>query len=72
MLAEASVLMKYLPPSLGIFLVVVAAGLMGLFRSMALNKKAYDDTVSSLQRQIEVLMAENAILRRLPTKDSED
>jgi prefoldin subunit 5 len=42
----------------------VAAGLMGLFRSMALNKKSYDDTVSSLQRQIEVLMAENAILRR--------
>jgi hypothetical protein len=64
MIAEASILMKYLPPSLGIFLVVVAAGLMGLFRSMALNKKAYDDTVSSLQRQIEVLMTENAILRR--------
>jgi cell division protein FtsB len=64
MIAEASILMKYLPPSLGIFLVVVAAGLMGLFRSMALNKKSYDDTVSSLQRQIEVLMAENAILRR--------
>ena len=50
MITEASVLMKYLPPSLGIFLVVVAAGLMGLFRSMALNKKSYDDTVSSLQR----------------------
>jgi cell division protein FtsB len=71
MIAEASILMKYLPPSLGIFLVVVAAGLMGLFRSMALNKKAYDDTVSSLQRQIEVLMAENAILRRT-NKDSEE
>jgi hypothetical protein len=49
----------------------VAAGLMGLFRSMALNKKSYDDTVSSLQRQIEVLMAENAILRRT-NKDSEE
>jgi hypothetical protein len=67
MIAEASILMKYLPPSLGIFLVVVAAGLMGLFRSMALNKKSYDDTVSSLQRQIEMLMQENAILRRSPT-----
>jgi hypothetical protein len=64
MIAEASILMKYLPPSLGIFLVVVAAGLMGLFRSMALNKKSYDDTVSSLQRQIEMLMQENAILRK--------
>jgi hypothetical protein len=72
MIAEASILMKYLPPSLGIFLVVVAAGLMGLFRSMALNKKSYDDTVSSLQRQIEVLMAENAILRRANNKGSED
>jgi len=81
MIAEASVLMKYLPPSLGIFLVVVAAGLMGLFRSMTLNKKSYDDTVSSLQRQLEVLMQENAILRRsqtfqkhsdIVTKDSED
>ena len=64
MLAETQVLMKYLPPSLGIFLVVVAAGLMGLFRSMALNKKAYDDTVTSLQRQIDTLMQENAILRK--------
>jgi cell division protein FtsB len=64
MITEASVLMKYLPPSLGIFLVVVAAGLMGLFRSMALNKKSYDDTVTSLQRQLDVLMQENAILRK--------
>lgn len=75
MIAEASVLMKYLPPSLGIFLVVVAAGLMGLFRSMALNKKSYDDTVSSLQRQIDMLMQENALLRKHKdnnTKDSED
>ena len=64
MLVETTTLMKYLPPSLGIFLVVVAAGLMGLFRSMALNKKAYDDTVTSLQRQIETLMQENAILRK--------
>ena len=75
MIAEASVLMNYLPPSLGIFLVVVAAGLMGLFRSMALNKKSYDDTVSSLQRQIDMLMQENAILRQHnnhTTKDSED
>jgi cell division protein FtsB len=31
---------------------------------MALNKKSYDDTVSSLQRQLDVLMQENAILRK--------
>jgi cell division protein FtsB len=71
--------MQYLPPSLGIFLVVVAAGLMGLFRSMALNKKSYDDTVSSLQRQLEILIQENAVLRKAlntlkdtTTKDEED
>ena len=63
MIAETEVLMRYLPPSLGIFLVVVAAGLMGLFRSMALNKKSYDDTVESLQRQIKVLNDENSLLR---------
>jgi cell division protein FtsB len=64
MIPEAKILMQYLPPSLGIFLVVVAAGLMGLFRSMALNKKSYDDTVSSLQRQLEILIQENAVLRK--------
>ena len=63
MIAETEILMKYLPPSLGIFLVVVAAGLMGLFRSMALNKKSYDDTVECLQRQIQVLKEENVLLR---------
>jgi cell division protein FtsB len=76
MMAEANILMEYLPPSLGIFLVVVAAGLMGLFRSMALNKRAYDDTVSSLQRQIDVLAAENKLLRQrmeqMEQTDSED
>ena len=64
MIPETKILMQYLPPSLGIFLVVVAAGLMGLFRSMALNKKSYDDTVSSLQRQLEILIQENKVLRK--------
>jgi prefoldin subunit 5 len=31
---------------------------------MALNKKSYDDTVSSLQRQLEILIQENAVLRK--------
>lgn len=63
MITETTVLAKYLPPSLGIFLVVVAAGMMGLFRSMALNKKSYDDTVESLQRQLVILKEENELLR---------
>jgi len=76
MIPESKILMQYLPPSLGIFLVVVAAGLMGLFRSMALNKKSYDDTVSSLQRQLEILIQENKVLRKaldsLKTKNKSD
>jgi cell division protein FtsB len=64
MITETTILAKYLPPSLGIFLVVVAAGMMGLFRSMALNKKSYDDTVESLQRQLQILKEENEILRQ--------
>mgnify|MGYP000651398467 CR=1 FL=1 len=63
-LPEVSTLVQYLPPSLGVFLVVVAAGLMGLFRSMALNKKSYDDTVESLQRQLDVVKSENDLLRK--------
>jgi len=62
MIAETQILMKYLPPSLGVFMVVVAAGLMGLFRSMTLSKSAYDSTVESLQRQIKVLQDENKLL----------
>lgn len=45
---------------------------MGLFRSMALNKKAYDDTVQSLQRQIDTLMQENAILRKTLGRNSKE
>ena len=69
MLPEAKLIMEYLPPSIGIIIVVTAAGIMGLFRSMALNKKAYDDTVVSLQRQVEVLKQENELLRELLNKD---
>lgn len=56
--------MKYLPPSLGILLVIIAAGLMGIFRSVALNKKSFDDTIDSLQRQLEVVKSENEMLRK--------
>jgi len=64
MIAETQILMKYLPPSLGILLVIIAAGLMGIFRSVALNKKSFDDTIDSLQRQLEVVKSENEMLRK--------
>jgi len=52
-----------LPVGLGLFVIVVAAGILGLFRSMALSKQSYTDTVESLQRQVDILMQENAILK---------
>ena len=64
MLAETKILVQYLPPTLGVFLVVVAAGLMGIFRSMALNKQSYDNTIDSLQRQLKVVQEENEQLRK--------
>jgi len=63
-LAETKILVQYLPPTLGVFLVVVAAGLMGVFRSMALNKQSYDNTIDSLQRQLKVVQEENEQLRK--------
>jgi hypothetical protein len=63
-LAETKILVQYLPPTLGVFLVVVAAGLMGIFRSMALNKQSYDNTIDSLQRQLKVVQEENEQLRK--------
>lgn len=64
MLAETKILVQYLPPTIGVFLVVVAAGLMGIFRSMALNKQSYDNTIESLQRQLKVVQEENEQLRK--------
>ena len=52
-----------LPVGLGLFVIVVSAGVLGLFRSMALSKQSYTDTVESLKRQVEILMQENAILK---------
>lgn len=56
-------LLTYLPPSIGVIIMVSAAGIMGLFKSVALGKKANDSTIESLQRQIDVLSRENETLR---------
>jgi len=53
-----------LPAGLGLFVVVVSAGVLGLFRSLALSKQSYNDTLDSFKRQVETLEQENAILRR--------
>lgn len=59
---ELQEILAILPSSIGAFLVIVAAGVMGLFRSMTLSKKAYNDTLDSLERQIRTLKRENEML----------
>jgi len=56
-------LLQYLPASLAVVVVLVATGMLGLFRAMALSKTSYDTTVESLQRQIAVITQENESLR---------
>ena len=56
--------LELLPAGLGLFVVVIAAGVLGLFRSLALSKQSYNDTLDSYKRQVETLEHENAILRK--------
>ena len=56
--------LEILPAGLGMFVVVVAAGVLGIFRSLALSKQSYNDTVASLQTQVEVINQENALLKK--------
>lgn len=52
-----------LPAGLGLFVVVVSAGVLGIFRSLALSKQSYNDTIASLQTQVEVMKQENELLK---------
>ena len=56
--------LEILPAGLGMFVVVVAAGVLGIFRSLALSKQSYNDTVASLQTQVEVINRENTLLKK--------
>jgi len=56
--------LEVLPAGLGMFVVVVAAGVLGIFRSLALSKQSYNDTVASLQTQVEVINRENTLLKK--------
>ena len=56
--------LELLPAGLGLFVVVVAAGVLGIFRSLALSKQSYNDTVTSLQTQVEVMKQENELLKK--------
>jgi hypothetical protein len=64
MTAEFNIIAQYLPASLAVFGTVLVAGIMGLFRAFSVTKKAHDDTLGSLQRQLDVIMQENAVLRK--------
>jgi len=60
---EYNTLLEVVPPMIAGLIVLVAAGMLGLFRSIALSKTAYTETVESLIRQIDVLKQENESLR---------
>jgi len=57
-------LLEYLPGSIGVIIIVSSAGIMGLFKSVALGKKSYDSTLDSLERQISVFQNEASLLRK--------
>jgi len=68
---QIDVLFQYLPATLAVMVILVAAGMLGLFRALALSKTSYDNTVESLQRQLKVLKEENDMLRtRLNDEDN--
>lgn len=56
--------LELLPAGLGLFVVVVAAGVLGIFRSLALSKQSYNDTVNSLKTQVEIMKQENDLLKK--------
>ena len=60
---KLELLLQYLPAGLAVVVVLIAAGMLGLFRALALSKTSYDNTVESLQRQLEVITQENEALR---------
>jgi len=62
---------EILPPALGIFVLVVTAGFMGVFRAMSLRRQSNDDTIDSLQRQIKILEQEIELYKKLVDKNEE-
>jgi hypothetical protein len=64
MFVDDGLLAKYLPPAIGIIILIVGAGFMGLFRATRLQKGAFSDTVESLMRQLEVIKDENNLLHQ--------
>jgi len=60
---KLELLLQYLPAGLAVVVVLVSAGMLGLFRALALSKTSYDNTVESLQRQLDVITKENEALR---------
>lgn len=52
---SANLLLDLLPAGLGLFVVVLSAGLMGFFKTYSMSKQAYLDTIAALSKQIETL-----------------
>ena len=62
---KLDLLLQYLPATVAVFVVLVSAGMLGLFRAMALSKTSYDNTVESLKRQLQTIQEENQLLRKV-------
>ena len=47
-------ILQYLPTALGMFVVIVSAGFLGLFKTFMLARQSDDDAIESLERQIQI------------------
>lgn len=60
---DDTLLNQYLPPAIGIIILIVGAGMLGLFRATKIQSITFNDSVESLERQLEIVKEENELLR---------
>ena len=63
MLYDNILLNQYLPPAIGVIILIVGAGMLGLFRATRIQSITFNDSVESLERQLEIVKEENELLR---------
>lgn len=63
MLYDNILLNQYLPPAIGVIILIVGAGMLGLFRATRIQSMTFNDSVESLERQLEIVKEENELLR---------
>lgn len=63
MLYDNILLNQYLPPAIGVIILIVGAGMLGLFRATRIQSVTFNNSVESLERQLEIVKEENELLR---------